>query len=327
MKLKIISIVLTVTVITIMWNFSPKQQYLSRPEVDTVCARVEDVYDTVVTRGHIKETNKRSIRLDKTAKIENVYVAVGDYVDEGTILIDVSENEGDLTDIAQVSRFLPEINDISDITDFYIPKKMDNLIELTPQIKSPISGVVTNLEIKAGEVALGQLPIITISNFDDLCIVASVSELNIKDIAVGQKAEITGEAFSGRKYIAYITEISPTATQKTTLTGVSETSIDVTMAFASKPIELRPGYSVNARIFTKSHKDATTIPYTCIFQENDKEYVYKLSGDTIEKKAIKTGFELEDRVEVRSGIEKNDLIVNNPSDKLSDNMSIRIGTS
>ncbi len=324
MKFKIICVLFTVITISALWHYSPQRQYQTRPSVEVIMPKIEDVHDTVVTRGSVEEEKKTSVRLDKTATVDKLYVSVGDYVGEGSILMDVSEKENELSDIATLKNFLPKIEDISDITKFYAPKKVEEPTTLTPEVAAPISGVVTDIAVNEGETALGLLPIITISDFNQFCIRTSVSELYVKDIRLGQRAELTGEAFGNKKYIATVKEISPTASKKTSLTGSSETTVDVLLSVVSKDTDLRPGYSVTARIFTDTHNDAITVPYTCIFQEGSREYVYVVDAGKISKKAIRTGFELDDRVEVCSGIEEHDLIVKDPDNSLKESMAVKV---
>ena len=326
MKIKTISISITLIILAIMWHFSPMQTEKSKPSVTTIFVKTEDIYDTVVARGSIEERTKKTIRLDQNSVVEQIYVSVGDFVNSGAVLLDVSEKDFALSDYNNITNYFPRIDDISDIKDFYIPQAVDPTTSLTPQIKAPISGIITNITVKEGDIALGQLPIITISDFNDLCIKASVSELYVKNIKVGQRAEVSSDAFPGKKYVAQVSKISPFAQKNVNLTGTSETTVEITLDLISKNADLRPGYSVNVKVFTQCHNDAITVPYTCVFQEEDREYVYTVNNGKLSKKAIRTGFELDDRVEVVSGIEEKDMIVVNPSDELANEMLVKAGT-
>ena len=146
-----------------------------------------------------------------------------------------------------------------------------------------------------------------------------------EDIEVGQRAELTGEAFSNHKYVATVTEISPIAKQKNSLVDSGERTVDVLLSIKTENTVLRPGYSVNAKIFTDSHNNATVLPYSCIFQVNDKEFVFVESGGIIYKRAIRTGFELDDVVEICSGVDAGERVVLNPSEDLKHEMSVKVG--
>lgn len=325
MKFKILAFsLLTVLIITFMWHYSPKREYILRPYVETIIPKSETIYDSVVSYGRVKETVKESIRLDRSAIIDTVYVSVGDFVKEGSVLFDIDDKEVELSDVTSGVNFFSEFDDISDVANFYVPKSFNKTTLTTPQIKAPISGVITNVSVKAGDVALGYVPVITISDFDSLCVETSVTELYIKEIEIGQKAEVTGEAFGGKKYIGYVSEISPIATKEVNLTGNGETTVSVTISGFSNNKLMRPGCTVTTKILTDVHEKALTVPYTSVFQEDRKEYVYVVKGDRIVKTAIRTGFELDDRVEITSGIAKSDIIIKNASEKLYDNMLIKV---
>lgn len=318
MKSKTLCLFSTLLIICIMWYYTSAKNGNNITTYDTTYPKKENVYDIVVAHGYIEETNKKTVRLEKNGKIEKMYVSVGDFVNEGSILFDVSETNEAFSDMFQTMNYLPEINSLTDIESFYKPTKPDEPLPLTPHITAPISGVVTNITVNENDVAIGQLPIITISDFNSLCIKASVPELYIKDVKVGQYAEITGEAFEDKRYFGRIINVSPVAEKKISLTGNSETTVDVTIALSSKDYDLRPGYNVNARIYTTAHKNALTVPYTAIYQENEKEYVCTVSEGKTIKRAIRTGVELEDRVEVVGGLKEGDIIIENIDENIID---------
>ncbi|MBR5479807.1 MAG: efflux RND transporter periplasmic adaptor subunit [Clostridia bacterium] len=320
MKSKTLCLIATLLIICVMWYCAPSKSSNSKI-YDTIYPTKENLYDIVVAHGYVEETNKRVVRLEQSGKIEKMYVSIGDFVNEGSILFDVSETDEHLSDVVNSLSNLPKIDSLSDIEKFYKYKKLDAPIPLTPQITAPIAGVVTDISANEGDIAFGQLPIVTISDFNNLCIKASVPELYIKDIRIGQSAEITGDAFAGKKYIGHVINVSPIAEKKINFTGSTETTIEVTLALSSENYDLRPGYNVNARIYTTAHKNALTIPYTAIFQEKDKEYVYTVTEGKAVKKAIRTGVELEDRVEVLGGVRERDIIIKNIDEKFIETMA------
>lgn len=322
MKLKILLIVLTFTVITFMWFNSPMYKYENRPTVTVITPKTSDIYNSIVVRGNIEEGEKRSIRLDKTAKIEKINVKIGDEVKEGDVLFTTKQTD-DIGDVQSVMNLLPEIREISDIESYYIPRYFTATTELKPKITAPINGVVTELQVKEGDMAIGQIPIVVISDFNNLLVLASVSEMYIKDVKVGQEAEISGDAFSGKKYKAKVLSISPVAKKKTTLTGTGETTIDVLLEITSKSTVLKPGYTVDAKILTEIHKNALSVPYSCIIQEGNTEYVFLIKDGKASKTEVKTGFGTESVVEIVKGIEKDDIVVLNPTDELEDKTEVK----
>lgn len=342
MKRGITCIVLTIAIIGVMWLRSPLYQYQNRPTVRTVIAETKNIYDSVLARGSVEDGLSRKIRLDSAAQIDAVHVNIGDYVTAGETLFDVSPAKQSFPGAESVLSLIPELSagndealavlsEISSYEDYgdilsqlYTPPSTQAAAEFTPEVSAPISGVITELSVKEGDIASSQNVLATVSDFSALQIRVSVPELYIGKIRVGQSAEITGEAFSGKKYLGKVAKISPTAKQKNSLTGNGETTVDVLLSVDTKENLLRPGYSVSAKIYTDSRKDAVVVPYACVWQdEGEKEFVYVEDGGVIYKRAIRTGFELDDEVEIQSGVKRGEHVVLDPPESLTHGMQVR----
>ena len=327
MKTKIFCVLFTIIIISILWIKSPLRADRNIPLVDVTVPQKSDIYDSVIASGNIKEGKIKTIRLSHTAKIGEVMVSVGDRVKAGDIILEATQTEAAVDNIQSVMNLLPDPSSIESIEDFYIPQDVIKITEETQNILSPIDGVVTKVDVKKDDVALGQFPIITVSDFDELFVQASVSELYIKNIAVGQNAQITGEAFGGKTYLATVSEISPVAKQKFSLTGSGETTVDVLLKINSKNTSLRPGYTVNVKIVTDRHKNALTLPYSCVIQEGNREFVYVVKNNAAYKKAVRCGFELEDKIEICSGITSKDKVILNPTKEIFHKTAVKIKES
>lgn len=326
MKLKISLIVLTIITTIVMWYNSPMYDYQNRPTVSVIKPKKGDIYNSIVVRGYVEEGDKRSIRLDKSVKIESLNVKLGDKVKKGDVIFSVSEID-EIENVQSVMNVIPKINSLNDIENYYIPKTAVPTATTSPEIESPIDGIITEINIKEGDAAIGYIPVLTISDFNKLLVRVSVSELYIKDIKLNQNAEISGEAFANKKYKAKVKEISPVAKQKTTLTGTSEPTIDVLLEVLSKNTDLKPGFTTEAKIFTETHEETLSVPYSCLMQENDSEYVLIVKNEKISKVAVETGFETDSSVEIVKGIGKDDRIVLNPTKELEDNMAVNAEVS
>lgn len=343
MKRGITCIVLTAAIIGVMWLRSPLRSYQLRPTVSTITAETKNIYDSVLARGSVEDAVSSQIRLDQSARIDAVHISLGDQVTAGETLFDVSQAKQGFSGAESVLSLVPELSagntealaalsEISDIgdygdlfTQFYAPKAADAAVELTPEISAPISGVVTELAVQEGDIAAGQSVLATVSDFSALQVRVSVPELYISKIRVGQTAEITGEGFAGKTLLGKVSKISPTAKQKSNLTGSGETTVDVFLTVDTNTNVLRPGYSVSAKIYTDSRQDAVVVPYGCVLQdEGEKEFVYVENGGKIYRKAVLTGFELDDEVEIRSGVDRGEHVVFNPGENLTHGMTVRI---
>ena len=81
--------------------------------------------------------------------------------------------------------------------------------------------------------------------------------------------------------------------------------------------------SVNAKIRTKTIKNALILPYECILQDkNNKEYVFCIEDGLAKKRFISTGHELDDGIEVKAGIKSTDEVIINPGKEIVDKKRI-----
>lgn len=138
---------------------------------------------------------------------------------------------------------------------------------------------------------------------------AVVSEDDICNVKIGQKAVITGKGFGGHQYNGTVHSISDTARKQNH--GSSEkTVVDIQLIVDNPDQNMRKGNTAEIEIFTSDEKNIFIIPYEAVYQEDDgTEYVYIYSDGIAVRKNIKTGLELSDGIEVISGISDNDQIL------------------
>lgn len=121
-------------------------------------------------------------------------------------------------------------------------------------ITSPIRGTVIDKNYKAGETSETGKVLCSIYDLSYLTMTLSVDELDISDIAVGQRVEITADAVEGRTYTGVVTKVSVAGTSSGGTTTYPVTvRIDETEG-------LLPGMNVDAVITLESASGVLAIP-------------------------------------------------------------------
>lgn len=190
------------------------------------------------------------------------------------------------------------------------------------KVTSPINGNITSLDIKEGETAISGTTnisgssLMTIANPESMLAEVNVDEADIANIALGQKSEIISIAFSNKPIEGVVESISSSAKQTP---GRQSLSFSVKLKLANnQPINLRPGMSCRAEIFTRGEEEKIAIPINAIRTEEDNDanmvrsYVFKVNDDKVEKVYVELGISDDDYQEVNSGIDENDLVVVGP---------------
>lgn len=268
--------------------------------LDTKEVEIATVYNNIFASGYIEQSDKNIISIDQNGIVQTLNFSVGDTVLAGDTIMTIQKTDY----VPYVSAFSIDGNLIgkSDILS-----TNDEIIT----IKSNITGKIISIPDSVGSGIIKGVPFLSVSNSDNLVATISVSERYASVIAVGQEVILTGDGFSGSIY-GKISEISPVAKKEfSILNDSSNISIEVTVEFEQDIIDLISGLSVSASIKVDERNEAIIIPYTCVFQEEKQEFVYILQDNIIKKQAITTGYELEENIEVISGLKKGDILILN----------------
>lgn len=194
------------------------------------------------------------------------------------------------------------------------------------QIKSPITGVVTSLDIKVGETAIASstnIPgssLMTIANPASIYTEVLVDEADIANIAVGQKAEIVAIAYGDDPMQGVVKFIANTAKVAQGRQGLSFT-VKINITEPGK-VTLRPGMSCRAEIYTASGKAVPTVPIQAILVEEDRtedrtdHYVFINEAGLARKKLVEVGISDDEFQEIVSGVEVGTEIITGPDSEL-----------
>ncbi len=156
-------------------------------------------------------------------------------------------------------------------------------------IYSPIDGTVTVLNSKQGErvVATNQFAgteVMRVADLSHMEARVDVNENDVVNVKIGQKATISIDAYSDRKFKGTVQQIANTG--KTTGAGTQEevTNFEVKIRIDDRDVALRPSLSCTADIETNMVKDAVAVPMQSVtIRTGDTN----LSPEEIEKRKQK----------------------------------------
>lgn len=145
-----------------------------------------------------------------------------------------------------------------------LAKARHDLTKVT--LTAPMAGVVTRLNVEEGENAImGTLNnpgtvLLTISDLGTMEAWVEVDETEVVDVALGQPAEITIDAFPGRTFTGRVTEIgnSPLRVRAGATREAVDFEVKITMDEA--PANIRPGLSAKASITVAERAGALAVP-------------------------------------------------------------------
>ena len=182
------------------------------------------------------------------------------------------------------------------------------------RLVAPFSGTVGLRHVSPGAYIQPGQDLVNLEDIDPIKVEFKLSERYAAAIAVGQSIEVVVDAMPGRTFEGNIYAINPRLDPRTR-------AFSLRARVANEDGTLRPGMFARVNLIVDRRENAITIPEEAIWPQGDKAYVYRI----IDGKAALTGIELGERfqgkVEVRSGLAADEMIV------ASGHMKIRDGSA
>lgn len=208
----------------------------------------------------------------------------------------------------------------------------DNLSKTN--IFSPISGVISILNIKEGEKVVGTLQmagteIMRVVDFDAMEVRVDVNENDVVRVNKGDTASIEIDAYLNRKFKGVVTHIAHSSNTSATST-MQSTNFRVQILILKESYEdllsenntpFRPGMSATVDIATLKKKNILTAPLQAItirkVGNEDSEVVFIAEGNKVKMKPVKTGIQDNQFIEILEGLSENDIIISGPYNAVS----------
>jgi HlyD family secretion protein len=218
-------------------------------------------------------------------------------------------------------------------------------------IRSPMNGVVTQLNNELGEKVVGTQQmagtvIMTVSDLSVMDAEVEISETDITNVKLGDTADIEVDAFPERIIKGVVYEISNSAQTKGLGTQEQVINFIVKIKVLDTDVSLKPGMSCNADIKVQSKADVITVPIQCITareeekpeEEANDDGVKRVSEENIKKKQktkeivfileegetkkvkkveVKTGISDDRYIEITEGLQPDILVVKGPYKAIS----------
>jgi multidrug efflux pump subunit AcrA (membrane-fusion protein) len=189
------------------------------------------------------------------------------------------------------------------------------------RIQSPISGIVADRPLNAGEMANPGSPLITVVDITRVVARVNVPQTEAHAVKTGQTAVLTQpdwkEGVEGK-----VTVVSPA-------TDPNTTTIQVWIEVLNPGERLKPGTAVHAAIATEVYKAATLVPVAAILPgEEGGTAVLTVSADSIaHKRTVTLGVREGNQVQILTGASPGEEVVVVGGMGLDDNAKVKIVTT
>jgi len=171
-------------------------------------------------------------------------------------------------------------------------------------LTSPISGVVTKANYFPGQV-ITATDTIDIVDFSKPSFEAEIDESDITKVSLGQKAEVTLNAYGEQVFPGIISEIIPQT--KETTSGA--TVITVVVSLNGRSFKNISGLNGQVNIIWEEKANVLTIPIEALRED---ETVLVQTPDGLQENKVKVGLRSETEIEITEGLQEGQKVVTNP---------------
>ncbi len=291
---------------------------LASGEVLVEALRKQPLADTVVVNGQIqpKPLNVAHVSTRVAGTVHSVQSVIGDHVTKGQALAmlyspEFSAAEGDyllahgraeaaggesgeFRNVARSARQRLELLGAG-AEDLDRLDRSHEAIPFLP-LRSPISGVVTEVEAGAGRHVPSGTDLFGIVNLSEVWAVVDAYERDLGRLHVGQAAVLGATAFPSLAFRGRVVSLEGSIKEATR-------TLDVRLEVSNPELKLRPGMFISARIATGSTRSAFIIDEAAIQSQGDSKVVYvALTDSTFVARPVEVRSLGGNRSEILSGV-------------------------
>ena len=186
------------------------------------------------------------------------------------------------------------------------------------QIRSPITGVVTDRPLYEGQMATAGAPMMTIMSLSHVIGRAYMSPDQASLLHVGDPAMIVPGG-GAPNVPAKVTVVSPAL-------NPNSTTVEVWVEAANPKRQLRPGATVNVKIVARTVKDALVVPSVAVLTaDSGVSSVMVIDTDQVARQTIvQTGIHQNGEVQITSGLHAGEQVVTEGAYGLPDGTKVQI---
>lgn len=170
---------------------------------------------------------------------------------------------------------------------------------------APIDGVVSQVNIKVGEIANNARPAVVLSDLSQFKMKVLVDEIDVRQVEVGQRVRLSVDALPGAEITGKVTDISPIASN---INNVVAYEVTVVPDETEQP--LRAGMSATAIITTADVDDVILAPNRLITVDRNtgEAYVFKMVNGEPVRQQVELGLRNERESQILAGLQNGDQI-------------------
>lgn len=176
------------------------------------------------------------------------------------------------------------------------------------RIKAPFAGSVSQWMVNVGDYVMPGTAIARFQDLQDKYLEVTVNELDYPKIKTENTVSILFDAYPETRFKGRVTWLS----QASILSSDNLQVFPIRIVFEDPQNNIKPGMSGDASILTRERENVLAVPLRAVEKKDKFFWVHVLEGDKSVKKKIEPGLITLERMEVKNGLKKGDILILNP---------------
>jgi RND family efflux transporter MFP subunit len=313
-----------------------KLVYADTVAVNTAIVGKQDIILVKTYSATLEGEEQTSIVSRIPERISKINVKVGDLVNKGSIIIELDKSGASSQYYQARAGYLNSQKDLERMkalykegavsqqlldgtqTQFEVNKANFESVKSTVELASPMSGIVTAVNINQGDMANPGMILMVVAKIGNMRALFNVGENDVPGFFLGQPANVFSELKPDLIPKGKIVQISKSA-------NVQSRTFDMKAQFSNTSDKwFKPGMFCRVNVELKNQKDAVAVPYSSVIADNNSTGVYVVNDGKAYFRNIKTGITDGKLIEVLEGLKIGEVIVTLGMNQLKEGTIVRV---
>jgi RND family efflux transporter MFP subunit len=180
-----------------------------------------------------------------------------------------------------------------------------------------MTGIVSALNVKEGQIAASGQPAATIVNMDTVYIRINVVENVVNSLQEGQEVQLSVPAAFDGYVDSVIDYVSPSADPMSRL-------YEVRVYVDNDQNGIRSGMTGSVKLNLEKEEGVVIVPSDAVIDKEGSQVVYVVQEDKAIEKAVETGLDTGEMIHIVSGISEGEMVIIEGQQYVSDGVTVKV---
>lgn len=187
-------------------------------------------------------------------------------------------------------------------------------------IGAPISGIVSDRPISAGDVVQAGAHLFTVVDPSSMRLEGSVPAEQLSQVRLGAPVTFTVNGYPGRTFGGKVTRVNPTADPATR-------QVRIVISIPNAEGRLVGGLFANGRLASQSHT-GLVVPANAVDARSNIPAVFRIKGGKVERVPVQLGLrdDAAERIEIASGVQAGDTLLVGAAQGITPGTIVRVSS-